>query len=147
VAMRASGDEAMEAQQPLLSGREDVDAALEEGRCPEWWDRNASDMYIRAGEASAFRSAFAALNDNVSASPPDSGRQSPRSLSTPATRKGGGKGATRESRARCDALTILLTSVYARITVSGQSEYLQWSQLRISCKWSYTLFIDSTCVC
>ncbi len=98
--MRRPDIEEGDAAQPLLPEALD-DETLEEGRQPSWWEpQNVGIPY------SPVLSAFAPTGKSIPGTPNgsrglESGRQSPRTVNSGATRKGNNqKGGTRESRAR-----------------------------------------------
>ena len=100
---------AMDLRQPLLVESVDEDVVhLEEGR-GTWWD-GQSDRGPGEGLTTPSLSAFARIQDSAPASPTGSGRasmrHSPRSQSTQGTKKGGGKGPPRESRARWEGASV-----------------------------------------
>lgn len=98
--MRRPDIEEGDAAQPLLPEALD-DEALDEGRQPSWWE--AQNVGV---PDSPVLSAFAATGKSIPGTPNgsrglESGRQSPRTVNSGATRKGNNqKGGTRESRAR-----------------------------------------------
>ncbi len=87
-----------DAAQPLLPESLDDDE-LAEGRQPSWWEPQHVSM-----PDSPVLSAFANAKESAPGTPNgsrglESGRQSPRTIASGATKKSG-KGGTRESRAR-----------------------------------------------
>ncbi|CAL5230066.1 g13519 [Coccomyxa viridis] len=96
--MRRPDIEEGDAAQPLLPEALD-DEDLAEGRQPSWWE----PQHVALPDSPGL-SAFANIKESAPGTPNgsrglESGRQSPRTAASGATRKGG-KGGTRESRAR-----------------------------------------------
>ena len=127
--MRRADIEEGDAAQPLLPESLDDE---EEGRQPSWWE----PQNVRLPDSPAL-SAFANAKESAPGTPNgsrgmESGRQSPRTMASGATRKSG-KGGTRESRARQACQTcfndIVSTSATEASTCLNRAYILdQWLQ-------------------
>ena len=109
-AMRRPDIEEGDAAQPLLPESLD-DEELAEGRQPSWWE--PQNVTIPSSPAlSAFANTKSGAGTPNGSRGLESGRQSPKTIGSGATRKSG-KGGTRESRARHRHFTNVVTYLTA----------------------------------